>query len=130
MTDTTPDDYWTQLAAELHTVADQLATLAGTTGEPYSAFLSLSAGYSATAAETTVPVVDAIASVLGMTATTKSEGRGADRRSEHRARTTRGALRLTTSTPVPNPPTRGQKQRVAELERELAEARAELAAKP
>lgn len=122
-------DYWTRATAELHHVADQLATLAGNTGKPLSANLYLYCGHSFTDPAKTVPVVDAIASALGTTAKTKIEGRGNSRSAEHRLDVDCGPVSVIAYAQVPPPPTAAEKRtsRVADLERQLAEANAKLA---
>lgn len=119
-------DYYAELAAQLHQVADQIAALAGQDIRPLGyASMYLTAGFDREAADVTVPVVDAVAAAFGAKAETTFEGRGERRRGEHKASVSYGPLRVTVRTDVPAPPTR--KQTLAELQRENAELRARLA---
>ncbi len=127
MHETNGQQPYAAVAAELRKVADQIAqvTVVGRVGA--IAYLSFTAGYTERDADKGAAVVDAIAAVLGAQAATKFDGRGANRRGEHRVRVERAGLTVTSYTPVPAPPTRQQK--LADLEAENAELRAQLAAK-
>jgi hypothetical protein len=115
------------LAAELITVADRLAELDAQGVRPVeNASLYLSFGYSTVDGAKYVPEVDAVASALGLTAATKIEGRGTRRTAERVAcNDYRSALHLNVRVSLPAPPTRAQK--VADLQRENDELRAQLA---
>ena len=130
MTDlvTTPaqSDHYARIAAELHRMAEQIATLAGTdTAQLRSVHLSVGE-YRTTKHELMVRAVDAVAAALGATASTVFEGRGTNLRGEHVAQFLRGPVSVRIFTPVPVPPTRAQK--LADLQRENDELRARLAA--
>lgn len=126
MTDpVTATGYYAGLAAALHQVADQIATLTGAGVYPAAGanlFLSLSSDRNV---PVTVAAVDAVATALGGTASTVVEGRGPRRRAECKAVVKVGPLHVTTYAAVPAPPTRAQT--VAELKQENSELRAQLA---
>ncbi|MEV4384366.1 hypothetical protein AB0J68_01355 [Micromonospora sp. NPDC049580] len=119
-------DYWLTIAGDLRQAADRIATLAGTP-KPTSLtpYLSVSSSYSATDADAAVPIVDAIAAAFGATATTKTEGRGHNRRTQRELQTDCGRIRVRAVAAMPNPPTRHQTR--AALEAELEQLRAQLA---
>jgi hypothetical protein len=117
-------DYYTRLAASLREIADQIATLAGTGTRPLRfAYLYLSAATIKSEAEQAIPVVDAMASALNLTAETKRRSTGGW---EYGARRDDDGLDVHVYAEVPSP----EDARVAELEAELAALRAQVAQPP
>jgi hypothetical protein len=112
-------DYYTRLAASLRELADQVATLAGTTPLDY-AYLTLCAGSNRHHAPVSVPIVDALASVLGETAETRKITSSLWEYSADRGV---GGLTVHVTARVPSP----EDTRVAELTAELANLRAQVA---
>ncbi|MFG2059706.1 hypothetical protein ACGFI9_37410 [Micromonospora sp. NPDC048930] len=112
-------DYWLTLADELRKAADMVATLAGTGSKPYRVALWINAALTKKDADTAVPIVDAVTAALGMTAEAKQVGSTW----EYGASEERGDLKVWVDTPIPSP----EDNRVAELEQQLEQLRAQLA---
>ncbi|SCL43347.1 hypothetical protein GA0074692_6834 [Micromonospora pallida] len=70
-------DWWLSLAADLRTIAERAAALAGTDTPPvFGPYLGIYTSYVESDADRAVPVVDALAAAFGTTALTQTEGRG------------------------------------------------------
>jgi hypothetical protein len=119
-----PDDYWVQLAADLHQVADRIATLAGTDSGPHaSANLYLRASLFDSDADRAIPIINAIADALGVSTETKTEGRGTSRRTKRRMKLSANKLDVVAYADVPNPPTAAEKRATLAAQNEALRAR-------